>query len=159
MAIEYDNDLAARFLLHKHFEFDDLQTFINYTPYLAAWTKLINTKKHLKKITDIPATGISRKMLNRQADYEVQLDFNQTWSSLSSKACSKIYITSCSTSIVGKKFQVLSKSCYFFAYSAISWSVSKLWPRWVSYVWKLNFIFSATSSVAQQGTYQFVQPY
>ena len=28
-----------------------------------------------------------------------------------------------------------------------------------SYVWQLNFIFSATSSVAQQGTYQFVQPY
>ena len=159
MSIEYDNDFMARFLLQKYFEFDDLQTFVNYTPYLAAWTKLVSTKKHLINIADIPTTGITRKTLNRQADYEFQSNFSRTWSSLSSKACSKTYITSCSTSIVGKKSQVLSKSCYFFAYSATNWSASRLWQRWVSWAWNLKFIFSATSSVAQQGTYQFVQPY
>ena len=75
MAIENDNDVAVRFLLHKHFEFDDLITFVNYTPYLAAWTNLINNKKDLKNIADVPTTGISRKILNRQADYEVSLTF------------------------------------------------------------------------------------
>ena len=75
MAIEYDNDIAAQFLLNKYFEFDDLQTFVNYTPYLAAWSKLISVKKHLRNIADIPTTGITRKTLNRQADYEFSVKF------------------------------------------------------------------------------------
>ena len=78
MAIDNDNDRATNYLVEHYFGTDQqLATFTAYTPYLSAWSETINQKKALHRFNDSSPsfmTALTRKHLDRQADYEVYVE-------------------------------------------------------------------------------------
>ena len=72
MALDNDNPTATQYLIDKYFGGDEMVTFLSYTPYLTAWSEIIIKKKKLQNLTKMPLSQpVSRKNLDRQADYEV----------------------------------------------------------------------------------------
>ena len=72
MALDNDNATATKYLINKYFGGDEMATFLSYTPYLTAWSEIITKKKKLQRLIKMPNSQlVSRKNLDRQADYEV----------------------------------------------------------------------------------------
>ena len=72
MALDNDNPTATQYLIDKYFGGDEMATFISYTPYLTAWSEIIIKKNKLQRLAEMPVSQlVSRKNLDRQADYEV----------------------------------------------------------------------------------------
>ena len=72
MALDNDNPTATQYLIDKYFGGDEMATFISYTPYLTAWSEIIIKKNKLQRLAKTPVSQlVSRKNLDRQADYEV----------------------------------------------------------------------------------------
>lgn len=80
MAIDNDNGRATNYLIEHYFGTDQqLATFTAYTPYLSAWSETINQKKALHRFNESSPsfmTALTRKHLDRQADYEVYVEWS-----------------------------------------------------------------------------------